>query len=242
MRLTVATDAGTAARLAAEEIARLAGEALSARGRALLAFSGGETPWRMLEHLRRLAIDWPRVHVAQVDERIAPAGDPRRNLTRLEALLANEGPLPRANLHPMPVEERPVEAAADGYARSLQAAFGYPLRFDLVQLGLGADGHTASLLPGDAALSVVDRDVAVTATPHEGLRRMTLTYPALDRARHRLWLVTGAQKAGRLRELLARTGDAPAVRVSPASSSVFTDLSANAEAPHAAAPLSRSDG
>jgi 6-phosphogluconolactonase/glucosamine-6-phosphate isomerase/deaminase len=161
-----------------------------------------------------------------VDERIAPAGDVRRNLTRLRELLVEHGPLPAAQLHAMPVEVEDAERGASAYQSELEAQFGAPLHFDLVQLGLGSDGHTASLVPGDAVLEVVDRDVAVTTQPYQDLRRMTLTYPALARAHERLWLVTGAAKAAPLAALFARTGHAPAIRVARERSVVIADRAA----------------
>lgn len=224
MRLIRASDADAAALLAAGEVATACRRAIAARGRAVVAVSGGETPWRMLRELRRLPLPWPQVHVAQVDERVAPGGDPRRNLSRLEALLVADGPLPRANLLAMPVEDADLPRAAADYQRRLASFAAGPLVLDLVQLGLGADGHTASLVPGDPVLEVIDRDVALTGE-YQGLRRMTLTLPALDRARGRLWLVTGAAKAARLAELLDGRShdDAPATRVSRADSVVVAD-------------------
>ena len=232
MRLTTAADPESAARVAAAEIADVCRHAARERGHALVAFSGGETPWRMLRALRSMDLPWDRTWVAQVDERIAPHGDERRNLARLAEILVREGPLPAAQLLAMPVEEGDVDAAAADYQRLLERHGGRPLRIDLVQLGLGTDGHTASLVPGDPVLEVADRDVA-TSGEYQGLRRMTLTYPAIDRARRRLWLVTGAAKAARLGELLnAESGDgAPSVRVVRADSTVIADRDAVAAAP-----------
>ena len=185
----------------------------------------------MLERLRELDLPWQRIHVAQVDERIAPRGDPRRNLARLEQILVREGPLPERQLLAMPVEADDLGAAAAGYQRLLERLGGRPLQFDLVQLGLGSDGHTASLVPGDPVLEVEDRDVAASGE-YQGLRRMTLTYRAIDQARQRLWLVTGAAKAARLAELLdgRSTDRAPSVRVRRVDATVVADRDALAPA------------
>jgi len=231
VRLIRAAVDAEAAALAAGELAAACRAAVDERGIAVVAVSGGETPWRMLEHLRDHALPWEHVRVAQVDERVAPRGDPRRNLTRLEQLLVAEGPLPDGNLIAMPVEADDLPLAAAAYQRNLQRYAMGPLTFDVVQLGLGADGHTASLFPGDAALEVVDHDVAVTGE-HQGLRRMTLTLPALNRARRRLWLVTGVAKSERLAELLAGSAATgmPALRVSRAHTTVVADETALATA------------
>jgi 6-phosphogluconolactonase len=227
VRLIATADADAAAVAAAEEIAAACREAVAARGLALVAVSGGETPWRMLERLRELELPWVSIHFAQVDERMAPRGDPRRNLARLAQILVQDGPLPERQLLAMPVETDDLDAAAFSYQRQLEMLGGTPLQFDLVQLGLGSDGHTASLVPGDPVLQVADRDVA-TSGEYQGLRRMTLTFPAIDRARRRLWLVTGAAKAPRLVELLdgASPDGAPSVRVSRADTSVVADREA----------------
>ena len=225
MQLTIEPDATSAAGAAAAEIARTCAESVGARGRAVLAVSGGETPWLMLRQLCRCEVPWPQVLVAQVDERVAPRGGPSRNLTLLEQILVREGPLPAANLLAMPVDAPDLEDAAFAYQRLLELRTTSPVRFDLVQLGLGADGHTASLVPGDPVLGVRDRDAAVTGD-YQGLRRMTLTLPALDRARRRLWLVTGTQKRVRLAELLAGAGDAPSTSIRRTDTLVVADAAA----------------
>ena len=154
MRLIVEADAEAAAARAALEIANACEAALDERKIALIALSGGRTPWRMIEKLRTCVLGWGDIHVAQVDERVVPPDDERRNLTRLEALLVREGPLPRDNLLDMPVCAADLAAAARSYQGILEAIGGAPLRFDIVQLGLGVDGHTASLVPGDPVLDV----------------------------------------------------------------------------------------
>jgi 6-phosphogluconolactonase len=225
MQVIRTADAAAAAARAADEIAAACREAVSVRGAALIAVSGGETPWRMLEELCARDLPWDRVHVAQVDERIAPRGDPRRNLARLEQILVVAGPLPRANLLAMPVDDADPAQAAGDYQHLLESHGGKPLQLDLVHLGLGSDGHTASLVPGDPVLEVHDRDVAVT-NEYQGLRRMTLTLPALGRARRRLWLVSGAAKAARLQQLLAGAADIPAVQVPRDAALVICDAAA----------------
>ena len=177
----------------------------------------------MLRALAREDVPWDRVHLLQVDERVAPYGDADRNLTVLRESLT----VP-ARVHPMPVERDDLDAAARRYAETLAAVAGSPPVLDLVHLGLGGDGHTASLVPGDPVLDVGDRDVAITG-PYQGRRRMTLTYPALDRARQVVWLVTGEDKAAMLARL--HDGDAaiPAGRVRAAQAAVFADHAAAAK-------------
>ena len=199
MRVEVLPEAEAVARRAAEIIAGEARAAVAARGAFLLATSGGTTPWRMLRLLAELDVPWPFVQLFQVDERVAPAGHPDRNLTHLERSLLARVPLPPGHFHAMPVGEADLERAATRYAATLRDIAGEPPVLDLVHLGLGDDGHIASLVPGDAALDVTDTDVAVTGA-YQGRRRMTLTFPLLNRSRRLLWVVTGSGK----REALAR--------------------------------------
>lgn len=196
-------------------IADLATRVVAARGRFALAVSGGRTPWAMFAELRAFSVPWDAVTIYQVDERIAPKGDPDRNLTHLRESLGEA----RATVEPMPVEDPDAEAAASRYATAL------PERFDLVHLGLGPDGHTASLVPDDPVLAVEDRLVAVTDV-YSGRRRMTLTYPALRRADQLLWLVTGDDKAEALGKLVAGDRGIPAGRVEASASVVLADAAA----------------
>jgi len=224
MKVEVLPDAEAVARRAARVVAAEARPAVSARGRFLLAVSGGETPRRMFRLLADEDLPWAGVHLFQVDERVAPAGQPDRNLTHLAATLLAHAPLPAERVHAMPVEEADLAGAAARYAAELEAIAGTPAVLDLVHLGLGADGHTASLFPGDPALGVTGADVAVTGE-YQGRRRMTLTYPAIDRARLVLWIVTGADKAWALARL--RRGDRaiPAARVRSDRAVVLADAS-----------------
>jgi len=212
MRLEVYSDADAVAQKAAALVAAEARAAVSARGSFVMAVSGGHTPWLMLRALAGEEVPWDAVHVAQVDERVAPAGDSDRNLTHLRESLLEHAPLRAERIHAMPVESSDLQAACEEYALTLRAIAGSPPVLDLVHLGLGPDGHTASLVPGDAVLEIKDADVALTGLYQER-RRMTLTYPILNRSRRVLWLVTGSEKAGMLPRL--RVGDAqiPAGRV-----------------------------
>lgn len=185
---------------------------MTERGRCALAVSGGATPWRAFRALAGEDVPWERVHLFQVDERAAPSGDPERNYRHLKEALIDRVPIPAANIHPMPVEEEDLDEGARRYEAILRQVAGTPPVLDLVQLGLGEDGHTASLLPGDEALRVVDADVAASG-PYKGRRRMTLTFPAIDRARCILWLVTGSGKCAALERLRAGDRSIPAGRV-----------------------------
>lgn len=205
----------------AASVARRLRHAVTTRGRAFVAFSGGRTPTSMLDCLADQRVPWQHVHVLQTDERVAPAGDPARNLRLLTDHLVGRVDLPARNLHPIPVEVDAPEAAADAYAALLQEQCGGVL--DIVHLGLGEDGHTASLFPGDPVVQVEDRDVAVTR-PHDGWRRVTLTRPAIDRARWRCWLVAGPRKRPALRRFIAGDRDIPSGQIRRDASELFTDL------------------
>lgn len=225
MDIEILTDPDSVARKAAALIADEARAAVAARGRFIMAVSGGHTPWVMLCALADEEVPWNDVHIVQVDERVAPLGHADRNLTHLRASLLEHAPLPPVQIHAMPVESPDLDAAAKGYAVTLQGLAGSPPVLDLVHLGLGPDGHTASLVPGDPVLTVTDVDVALTGV-YQGRRRMTLTYPILDRSRRILWLVTGAEKAGMLRRLLDGDPSIPAGRVRQDRALVLADNAA----------------
>lgn len=225
MKIEVLADADSVAHEAAAIIAADARAAVAERGRFIMAVSGGHTPWVMLRALAEEEVPWEGVHLVQVDERIAPAGHPDRNLTHLRESLLEHARLPPEQIYAMPVESPDLEAAAKEYAKVLAKIAGAPPVFDLVHLGLGPDGHTASLVPGDAVLQVNDADVAVTGI-YQGRRRMTLTYPVINRSRRVLWLVTGSEKAEMLVRL--RNGDPsiPAGRVDQQRALVLADRAA----------------
>ena len=227
MNEEVLEDDGSVARRGASIIAADAREAVAARGHFLFAVSGGRTPWQMLAALTGEDVPWAAVHLFQVDERVAPAGDPDRNLTHIRESLLGRVAMPPRNLHAMPVEgdAKDLRAAAGRYAADLDLIAGSPAVLDLVHLGLGPDGHTASLVPNDPVLDVTDRAVAL-AGPYQGHLRMTLTFPVLDRARRILWLATGAEKRPMLARLRAGDRSIPAGRVSSERALLLTDRAA----------------
>lgn len=203
MQLEMVEDKEALAVRATDVIAESAAVAIADSGSFSLAVSGGSTPKRMLELLaERTDIEWPKVHLFQVDERIAPAGADDRNVNMLLPLL---DAVTLGSFWPMEVEAANLDESAGSYAAKLAAVGGLPPKLDLIQLGLGSDGHTASLIPDDPVLKVEARDVAVTGE-YQGRRRMTLTWPVLDRAKAQLWLVAGVSKREALQQLL--TGDA----------------------------------
>lgn len=225
MTIDVLDDADAVAERAAEVVAADARLAVAARGRFVMAVSGGRTPWAMLRVLAVLDVPWEGVHVLQVDERVAPADVPDRNLTYLRESLLAHAPLGPERIHAMPVEWPDLDAAAAAYAATLRELAGTPPVLDLVHLGLGSDGHTASLVPADPVLAVTDADVALTGS-YQGRRRMTLTYRSINASRRILWLVTGAEKAAVLARL--REGDLaiPAGRIRRDNALVLADRAA----------------
>ncbi len=225
-RVTRLASASEVATHAAQLIAMAARDAVQQRGEFLLALSGGTTATAMFDALAVLDLPWNRVHIFQVDERVAPVGSAARNLTALDAHLVRRIDLPPGHRHPMPVDSEPLGEAAAAYAATLRRIAGAPPVFDLIHLGLGSDGHTASLVDGDALLTGT-ADV-VSTLPYRGHRRMTLTRPVLDSARALLWVITGESKRDALERLLAGDRSIPAGRVEAARATVATDLQRSA--------------
>jgi len=230
LTIEILADDDAVAKSAAGVIAAAAREAVAARGVFTLAVSGGKTPWAMLRNLASEEVPWSQVHVFQIDERIAPEGDPDRNLTHLHESLLGNAPIPKENIHAMPVNATdPVEGAAE-YERVLQEICGNPPTLDMAHLGLGPDGHTASLTPNDPVLEVTDRDVALTdpVNLYQNRRRMTLTYPTINRSRQIMWLATGAAKIPMIVKLKAADHSIPAGRISQENALLLTDTAAAA--------------
>ena len=221
-QLEVLDDPDAVHRRGAELIARHARDAVAERGTCGLAVSGGRDPWPMFSQLEDLEMDWTKTEVFQVDERVAPPGSDERNLTHLIESLSIGA---QGSIRPMPVTDDDLDAAADRYAESL------PEALDLAHLGLGPDGHTASLVPDDPVLDVTDKRVAVTSGEYQGVKRMTLTYPELHRTRSLLWVVTGEEKVDALRKLIAQDPSTPSGRVQPGGESLI--LADRAAAPDA---------
>ena len=228
MKIDIFSDADSVAREAARFIAVEARAAVAGRGSFVMAVSGGHTPWLMLRDLAQEEMPWKAVQVVQVDERVAPAGDPDRNLTHLRESLLSHAPLRAEQIHAMPVEATDLDAGAAQYAQTLRSLAGSPPVLDLVHLGMGPDGHTASLVPGDPVLNVDNADVAVTGI-YQGRRRMTLTYPLINRARRVLWLITGDEKAEMLNRLKGGDASIPAGRIRADRAVVLADRAAAGE-------------
>jgi 6-phosphogluconolactonase len=231
LNVEVLPDAEAAARRAATLIAEAARDGVARRGRFLLATSGGATPGALLRLLAGEEVPWPAVQLFQVDERVAPEGHPDRNLTGLRLNLLDRVAQPLGAVHAMPVELPDLAQAAAAYARTLRQVAGAPPVLDLVHLGLGADGHTASLLPGDPSSVAPDDDVAATGA-YQGHRRLTLTLPTLNRARRILWVVTGEEKGRALARLLLEDRSVPAGLVRRDRALVVCDAAAHAGGGH----------
>jgi 6-phosphogluconolactonase len=227
--VTIFRDSDDLAAHAADFIIRSTQDAIRARGRAMLALAGGTTPQQtyglLAQPARRDRIDWTHTYLFLGDERFTPMDDPSSNFAIVQRTLLTRVPVPAAHEFPISTVVATAAAAAAEYAATLAAAFGIgegpdPPRFDLILLGLGEDGHTASLFPGAASLLVTDRWVVAsppgTLPPH--VERITLTFPVLNAAREVLFLVTGESKAEALRDVIEggpSREECPAVGVSP---------------------------
>jgi 6-phosphogluconolactonase len=223
MEWRTSKDGAEAEQAAAAFIAECLRHAVKERGLATLAVSGGRSPWGMFERLADESVDWNRVHVLQVDERIVPLDDKARNWSHfLQGCLAER--IPQENQHPMPVEED-AELAVGRYSATLLQWAGVPPQLDVVHLGIGEDGHTASLFADDVLLEDRRHWVGVSRV-YEGHRRLTLTLPVLNSARTIVWFAVGARRRDVLKRL--RDGDQaiPAGHVQRDRAVAFTDADA----------------
>lgn len=200
-------------------------EALLGQPSYSLAISGGRTPWEMLKILSKADLPWQRVNLFQVDERVAPDGHADRNLTQLFQAIAGTPMEMQLRIFPMPVLEKDLEEGCRNYTQVLdEVTEGKGL--DLIHLGLGSDGHTASLVPGDGVLKVHDRLVASTQNTYQGRTRMTLTYPLLNEAKQLLWIVTGSEKQEMVQRLLQQDPSIPAGSVRQENALLMVDQAA----------------
>ena len=197
-------------------------ETIKEKGSFSMAVSGGKTPWEMLKLLANASLPWTRVNIFQVDEREAPDGHADRNLTQLFKTLEGSGIITKVNIFPMMVTAENLSQACEDYAENIRTITGDGV-LDLVHLGLGADGHTASLIPGDQVCEIVDKDVAMTFGPYQGRNRMTLTYPLINRAKEILWVITGDEKKDMVQRLIAKDPSIPAGKVNQEHAILITD-------------------
>lgn len=224
MELVVLPDAEAVAQKAVQIIAELAQEKIRLTGKFLFAVSGGSTPWKVLRQLANTTLPWDAIELFQVDERIAPAGDTQRNLTQIMQNLLDHSALSLKQIHAMPVEQPDLESAAESYAQQLIKLCGNPPKLDLIHLGLGEDGHTASLLPDDPARN--SQELVTITKEYQGLQRMTMTYPVINTAQQRLWIVTGANKQSMLERLYQGDDSIPAGLVERTNAIILADQNA----------------
>jgi len=225
LRVLRFTSAAEAAEAAAQHVASCAARAMAERGQFTLALSGGSTPWPMLALLSEMDLDWSTMHLFQVDERRALEGDGARNLTHTRSHFTDRVGMAESRIHAMPVMAENFAAGAQEYAATLRQVCGEPAVLDLVHLGMGGDGHTASLLPGDGLLGEAQADVGITGV-YQGHRRMSLTFPAINRSRDIIWLVNGSDKSTMLQRMISQDRSIPAGRIEQARATVFTDIPA----------------
>lgn len=208
---------------AAIHIAQSARKAIFDHGRFTMAISGGRTPWQMLKRLTKEKLSWEKIFIFQVDERIAPDSHPDRNLTQLFKTLEGSGLITRINIFHMHVTAEHLEEACEEYAKTIKEITETG-QLDLIHLGMGTDGHTASLIPSDPVCNVMDKDVALTENPYQGRIRMTLTLPLINRSKEILWVITGEEKQEMFDRLLSGDQSIPAGTISSQQAVVFTDL------------------
>ncbi len=225
MTLEIFNNSDEVAEKAAQFIEERMRTAILTKGSFTMAISGGKTPWQMLKILAKAKLRWEKVFLFQVDERVAPDGNEERNLTQLFKSIEGSGIMTRINVFPMHVISKNLEEETKVYEEAIRNLTENG-ELDLIHLGMGSDGHTASLIPGDSVCEVTDRDIAMTSQPYQGRMRMTMTYPLINRAKEVLWLVTGEEKAEMLQRLLQQDPSIPAGKVNPANATILADQAA----------------
>lgn len=198
------------------------------KGHFTFAISGGRTPWEMIKELAKEDLPWEKVFLFQVDERIAPDAHPDRNLTQLFKAIEGTKLVLRLNIFPMRVNAEDLDEACEEYVSHINRMTENG-KLDLIHLGIGTDGHTASLVPNDSVLEIKEKGVALTDSEYQGRKRMTLTYPLINQAEKILWVVTGEEKAEMLDRLLHQDPSIPAGRIDQHHAIVFTEESAAAK-------------
>lgn len=225
MTLEIFNNSDEVAEKAAQFIEERMRTAILTKGSFTMAISGGKTPWQMLKILAKAKLRWEKVFLFQVDERVAPDGNEERNLTQLFKSIEGSGIMTRINVFPMHVISENLEEETKSYEEAIRNLTENG-ELDLIHLGMGSDGHTASLIPGDSVCEITDADIAMTLHPYQGRMRMTMTYPLINRAKEVLWLVTGEEKAEMLKRLLQQDPSIPAGKVNPVHATIFADQAA----------------
>jgi 6-phosphogluconolactonase len=222
MKTEIFSNSEEVAKRAAEFLEEKIRETINTKGSFSMAISGGRTPWEMLKFLSKAHLRWNKINIFQVDEREAPDGHPDRNLSQLFKAIQDSGVETKVNIFPMPVTAENLEEACEDYSKIIYEVTGDGI-LDLIHLGMGSDGHTASLIPGDQVCEIEDRDVAMTLAPYQGRMRMTLTYPIINRAKEILWVVTGEEKAEMVEKLLISDPSIPAGNVNSSNAVLLLD-------------------
>lgn len=225
MTLEIFNNSDEVAEKAAQYIEEKIRTAILTKGSFTMAISGGKTPWQMLKILAKAKLRWEKVFLFQVDERVAPDGNEERNLTQLFKSIEGSGIMTRINVFPMHVISENLEEETKAYAEAIEKVAENG-ELDLIHLGMGSDGHTASLIPRDSVCEVAGAAIAMTTQPYQGRMRMTMTYPLINRAKEILWLVTGEEKAEMLQRLLQQDPSIPAGKVNPTHATIFADKAA----------------
>lgn len=224
MEIRTFQSADQVAKEAASYIADRIRENIARKGHFTFAISGGRTPWAMIKELAKEDLPWEKTFLFQVDERIAPDTHPDRNLTQLFKVIEGSKLVLRLNIFPMRVNAEDLSEACADYESHINRMTGNG-KLDLIHLGIGTDGHTASLVPDDPILEVMEKGVDITGNAYQGRLRMSLTYPLINQAEKILWVITGEEKAEMLNRLLHKDQSIPAGKIDQHHAIVLTEES-----------------